>query len=44
MSTGLGGMLALSDPMMALMVAACLSAMTAIAAHHRLARPAMRAL
>ena len=44
MSTGLGGMLALGDPMMALMVAACLSAMTAIAAHHRLARPAMRAL
>lgn len=43
-ATGLGGMLAVSDPVMALMVAACLSVMTAIAAHHRLARPAMRAV
>lgn len=43
-ATGLGGMLAVADPVMALMVAACLSVMTAIAAHHRLARPAMRAV
>ncbi|MCA0964421.1 FUSC family protein [Salipiger bermudensis] len=44
MVTGLGGMVAIADPVMALMVAGCLAAMTAIAAHRRLARPAMRAL
>ena len=44
MTTGLAGMVAIGDPVMALLVAGCLSVMTAIASHHQLARPAMRAL
>ncbi|GGG76777.1 hypothetical protein GCM10011415_26970 [Salipiger pallidus] len=44
LTTGLGGMVAIGNPVMALMVAGCLAVMTAIAAHHRLARPAMRAV
>lgn len=43
-ATGLGGMVAIADPVMALMTAGCLAVMTAIAAHHQLARPAMRAV
>ncbi|MHA6343929.1 FUSC family protein [Roseivivax sp. CAU 1761] len=42
--TGIGGVLALGDPDMALLVAACLAAMTAIACHHGFARPCLRAL
>ena len=34
-ATGLGGMVAIADPVMALMTAGCLAVMTAIAAHHQ---------